>query len=127
MPDRAGGRRQHAHVLRRGSGAGRAGARRGRARLPRRLLPRGLIDAVVFDLDGVLLQTEEVWDEVREALARERGGRYSPEAQRAMMGMSSPEWSHYMHETVGLAEPPEEIVRLVVERMVERYQERLPL
>jgi HAD superfamily hydrolase (TIGR01509 family) len=86
-----------------------------------------VIDAVVFDLDGVLLQTEEVWDEVRETLARERGGRYGAEAQRAMMGMSSPEWSHYMHDTVGLAEAPEEIVRLVVARMLARYHERLPL
>jgi HAD superfamily hydrolase (TIGR01509 family) len=86
-----------------------------------------VIDAVVFDLDGVLLQTEEVWDEVREALARERGGRYSAEAQRAMMGMSSPEWSRYMHDAVGLADPPEEIVRLVVGRMIERYEARLPL
>jgi len=86
-----------------------------------------VIDAVIFDLDGVLLQTEEVWDEVRETLARERGGRYSPEAQRAMMGMSSPEWSRYMHETLGLADAPEEIVRLVVERMAARYRERLPL
>jgi HAD superfamily hydrolase (TIGR01509 family) len=85
------------------------------------------VAAVIFDLDGVLLQTEELWDEVREALTRERGGRYGPEQQRAMMGMSSPEWSRYMHETVGLAEQPDEIARLVVERMLGRYRERLPL
>jgi HAD superfamily hydrolase (TIGR01509 family) len=44
-----------------------------------------------------------------------------------MMGMSSPEWSAYMHDTIGLAEPPEEINRLVVERMLARYAEELPL
>jgi HAD superfamily hydrolase (TIGR01509 family) len=86
-----------------------------------------VIEAVVFDMDGVLIDSEHVWDDVREALARERGGRYGPEAQRAMMGMSSPEWSAYMHEVVGLAETPEEINALVVERMLERYAGSPPL
>jgi HAD superfamily hydrolase (TIGR01509 family) len=86
-----------------------------------------VIEAVVFDLDGVLLQSEELWDEVREELARERGRTYGPMEQRAMMGMSSTEWSRYMHDVVGLAEPPEEISREVVRRMAERYREHLPL
>ena len=77
--------------------------------------------AVVFDLDGVLVDSEQVWDGVREELAKERGGRWHPGAQRDMMGMSSPEWSRYMHDRIGLAERPEEINRLVVERMLERY------
>jgi len=86
-----------------------------------------VIDAVVFDLDGVILDTEELWDEVREGLARERGGRWSEQAQADMMGMSSTEWSRYMHEVVGLPEPPEEINREVVRRMLDRYAARLPL
>jgi len=86
-----------------------------------------VIEAVVFDLDGVLLDSEQVWDEVREALAHERGGRWSERAQADMMGMSSPEWSRYMHETVGLPESPEQINDEVVRRMLERYRERLPL
>jgi HAD superfamily hydrolase (TIGR01509 family) len=84
-------------------------------------------EAVVFDLDGLLLDTEQVWDDVREALTRERGGRWHDRAQADMMGMSSTEWSTYMHDVLGLAEPPEELNRLVVERMQERYRERLPL
>jgi HAD superfamily hydrolase (TIGR01509 family) len=80
-----------------------------------------VIQAVVFDLDGLLIDSEQVWDDVREALAHERGGRWHPGAQRAMMGMSSPEWSRYMHESIGLAESPDEINRIVVERMMERY------
>jgi beta-phosphoglucomutase-like phosphatase (HAD superfamily) len=51
-----------------------------------------VIAAVVFDLDGLLIQSEEVWDDVRERFVRERGGRYDDEIQRAMMGMSSTEW-----------------------------------
>jgi HAD superfamily hydrolase (TIGR01509 family) len=86
-----------------------------------------LTEAVVFDLDGLLLDTEQVWDEVREALTHERGGRWHDRAQADMMGMSSTEWSRYMHEELGLAEAPEELNRLVVERMMERYAERLPL
>jgi HAD superfamily hydrolase (TIGR01509 family) len=85
------------------------------------------IEAVVFDLDGLLLQTEELWDQVREGLARERGGRYGPEAQRAMMGMSSLEWSRYMHESVGVPDPPEAISAEVVRRLMDRYRESLPL
>jgi HAD superfamily hydrolase (TIGR01509 family) len=86
-----------------------------------------MIDAVVFDLDGVILQTEELWDEVREGFTRERGGRWSDSAQADMMGMSSTEWSRYLHEVLGVADPPEEISRNVVRRMSERYAEKLPL
>jgi HAD superfamily hydrolase (TIGR01509 family) len=86
-----------------------------------------VIEAVVFDLDGLLLDSEQLWDEVREELARERGGRWHEGAQRDMMGMSSPEWSRYMHEVIGLPEPPEEIAAEVVQRMMERYREQLPL
>jgi HAD superfamily hydrolase (TIGR01509 family) len=85
------------------------------------------IDAVVFDLDGLLLDTEQVWDEVREALVRERGGRWHDRAQADMMGMSSPEWSRYLHEELGLPDPPEELNRLVVERMQERYRDGVPV
>jgi HAD superfamily hydrolase (TIGR01509 family) len=84
-------------------------------------------EAVVFDLDGLLLDTEQVWDEVREALTRERGGRWHDRAQADMMGMSSTEWSTYMHDVLALADPSEELNRLVVERMQDRYRERLPL
>jgi HAD superfamily hydrolase (TIGR01509 family) len=85
------------------------------------------IDAVVFDLDGLLLDSEQLWDEAREALARERGGRWHERAQADMMGMSSPEWSRYMHDVIGLAEPPDAIAREVVRRMQHLYEERLPL
>jgi HAD superfamily hydrolase (TIGR01509 family) len=86
-----------------------------------------MTDVVIFDLDGLLLDTEQVWDEVRETLTRERGGRWHDRAQADMMGMSSSEWSHYMHESLGLADPPDELNRLVVARMEERYRDRLPL
>ena len=85
------------------------------------------IEAVVFDMDGVLVDTEHLWDEVREELTAEWGGRYTPEAQRAMMGMSSSEWSRYLHEVVGLREPPDVINAEVVRRMLARYEADLPV
>jgi HAD superfamily hydrolase (TIGR01509 family) len=85
------------------------------------------ITAVVFDLDGVLIDSEQIWDEVREELARERGGRWHERAQADMMGMSSTEWSRYMHDVIGLPEPPEEINKEVVRRLLARYKESLPL
>ena len=86
-----------------------------------------MIEAVVFDLDGVLLDTEELWDEARRQIAEERGGRWPTNAQRAMMGMSSREWSRYMHDVVGVPDPPDEISAEVVERLEHLYHERLPL
>jgi HAD superfamily hydrolase (TIGR01509 family) len=86
-----------------------------------------MIEAVVFDLDGVILDSEQVWDAAREALARERGGRWHGNAQRDMMGMSSVEWSRYMHDVIGLPESPEEINDEVVRRLEAIYREELPL
>ena len=85
------------------------------------------VEAVVFDLDGVLIQTEEIWDEVRETYIRRRGGRYDEAAQRAMMGMSSVEWSRFISDELGVAAVPEEISDDVVALMLARYGERLPL
>ena len=81
----------------------------------------------MFDLDGLLLDTEQLWDSARETLARERGGRWHEGAQRDMMGMSSLEWSRYMHDVIGLADEPEQISRAVVERMGALYRDRLPI
>jgi HAD superfamily hydrolase (TIGR01509 family) len=83
--------------------------------------------AVVFDLDGVIVDSEHVWDDVRERYARERGGTYSGCATRAMMGMSSTEWSRYMAEALGVPGTPDEINAAVVERMLARYGESPPL
>ena len=86
-----------------------------------------MIEAVVFDLDGVVIDSEHVWDDVRRELAEERGGRWHDEASRDMMGMSSTEWSRYMHDVIGLQEPPDEINAEVVRRLEAVYRESLPL
>jgi HAD superfamily hydrolase (TIGR01509 family) len=86
-----------------------------------------VIDAVVFDLDGVLIDSEHVWDEARRDLAREHGRPWPDTATRDMMGMSSHEWSRYMHDVVGVPDPPEQISREVVRRLEELYRHELPL
>jgi HAD superfamily hydrolase (TIGR01509 family) len=83
--------------------------------------------AVVFDMDGVLIDSETVWNDARRELVERNGGRWRDEAQRAMMGMSSVEWSRYMQDELGVPMSSEEISAAVVEELERRYRERLPL
>ena len=85
------------------------------------------VAAVVFDLDGVLVDSEVAWNRAKREVTEEHGGRWEERAPRDMMGMSSPEWSRYLHEELDVPLPPEEIDRLVVQRLAERYRRRLPL
>lgn len=78
-------------------------------------------------MDGVIVDSEQVWDDVRERYTREVGGTYTESATRDMMGMSSLEWSRYMAESLGVPGTPEEINAAIVERMLQRYGEAPPL
>ena len=83
--------------------------------------------AVIFDLDGVLIDSEPLWNAAREALVRESGGHWRDDAPRAMMGMSSPEWSGYLHDELGVPMDTDAISRDVVQRMKDAYRDGLPL
>src|SRR4051795_10305279 len=85
------------------------------------------VEAVVFDLDGVLVDSEAVWDDVRKRFTEENGGRWHDDAQRDMMGMSSVEWSRYVRDRLGVAMDPEEISTAVANGVVDVYRESLPL
>jgi len=85
------------------------------------------VAAVVFDLDGVLVDSESVWDEVRKRFTEENGGHWHEGAQRDMMGMSSVEWSRYVRHRLGVQMEPERISAKVSDRVAELYRERLPL
>lgn len=83
--------------------------------------------AVIFDLDGVLMDSEQLWNEAKEAFVREAGGRWREDAPAVMMGMSSPEWSAYLHDELGVPMDAESINVNVVRRMKESYRSELPL
>lgn len=86
-----------------------------------------MIEAVVFDLDGVLVDSEPVWEQVRRQLVAEYGGHWAPDAQRRIMGMSTGEWARYLSEDLGVGLAPETVAALVIERMTARYTDQLPL
>ncbi|WP_199428946.1 HAD family hydrolase [Qaidamihabitans albus] len=85
------------------------------------------MEAVVFDLDGVLVDSEQLWDEVRRSVVAEHGGRWTAEATRAQQGMSTPEWARYLVEELGARLSPEKAAEVVIERMAARYAEGPPV
>lgn len=86
------------------------------------------VAAVIFDLDGVLLDSETIWDEARRALVESEGGTWKPEATGVMMGMSAPEWSTYLHDELGLDSlTPQAISDRVAHSVDDRYRAALPL
>lgn len=84
------------------------------------------MEACVFDLDGVLVDSEPVWEEVRRAFVADHGGTWQPDTQSRLMGMSTAEWAAYLHE-LGVRMPPAEIARGVVDEMAARYRDGVPL
>ncbi len=81
----------------------------------------------MFDLDGVLIDSEPVWEEVRRGLVAAHGGRWAPDAQRRLMGMSTGEWARYLSQDLGVGLPPDEVAAQVVHQMAERYARDLSL
>jgi HAD superfamily hydrolase (TIGR01509 family) len=86
-----------------------------------------MIEAVVFDLDGVLIDSEPVWEEVRRSVVASHGGQWKPDTQDRLMGMSTGEWARYLSEDLGVALSPDQVASVVIARMADRYTDHLPL
>ena len=86
-----------------------------------------MIDAVVFDLDGVLIDSEPLWERVRREVVAEYGGHWRPEAEERLMGMSTAEWARYLSEDLGVDRSPGQVADLVIERMAQCYARQVPV
>jgi len=86
-----------------------------------------VINAVVFDLDGVLIDSEPVWERVRRQVVADHGGHWLPEAQGRLMGMSTQEWASYLSDDLGVGLPPERVAAMVIDEMAASYSDHLPL
>ncbi|MGF0315733.1 HAD family hydrolase [Nocardia fluminea] len=85
------------------------------------------IAAVVFDMDGVLIDSEPIWEQVRHEYVVLKGGRWQPDSQKKMMGMSTPEWSAYLADELGVAEPADDVAAAVIDLMADKYAHHVPL
>lgn len=86
-----------------------------------------MTDAVIFDLDGLLLESEQVWSAAKRDLTEQRSGSWTDAAEHEMIGMSSTEWSRYMHDSLSVPLDPETISAEVVALLTDRYRRELPL
>lgn len=86
------------------------------------------IDAVIFDLDGVIIDTEEVWNSVRHEFAGAHGGHWNKKGdQPLVMGANSMQWAASMRENNGVALSDQEIYEGITKRLRGRYERHLPL
>lgn len=86
-----------------------------------------MIEAVAFDLDGTLIESERRWEAARQEVTESAGGHWREDAQPSMMGLSTPEWIAYMQRELGVRLEADEIRKGVLERISASYRERLPL
>jgi HAD superfamily hydrolase (TIGR01509 family) len=86
----------------------------------------GSIAGVIFDLDGVLVDSEIWWDDVRRAWAADQGVAWTEDDRHAVMGANSRQWSRTMRDRLGVDLAPEAIEQAIVEGVMARYRDEGP-
>ena len=84
------------------------------------------IEAVVFDMDGVLVDSEVYWEQSRVEFARDRGKVWTGALQRLAMGRSTIGWATVMRENLGLSESTDDIIAEMKARVIAQYEECMP-
>lgn len=84
------------------------------------------IKAVIFDMDGVLVDSEVYWGQSREEFAKDRSKVWTDEFQREAMGQSTIGWAQVMKERLKLSQTVDEIIVEMKERVIAHYEGRMP-
>jgi HAD superfamily hydrolase (TIGR01509 family) len=85
-----------------------------------------MIEAVVFDLDGLLVDSEPHWNEARRQMAAERGIEWNQDDHEACMGVSTLAWAKYMIRRLNLDQWPDQVVARIVGTMQALYARQVP-
>jgi HAD superfamily hydrolase (TIGR01509 family) len=84
------------------------------------------IEAIIFDIDGLLVDSEPTWDQARVRLAEKVGKTWNQQDHLKVMGVSSFEWSQYMIERLGLSMTNQEVQTEIIQQMVAIYKKEIP-
>ena len=85
-----------------------------------------MIKAIIFDMDGLLVDSEPMWDRARAEMAAQAGYDWTSDDHKAVMGISTEDWTIYMIERLELSMTPEAVAEFIILWMVERYKQQIP-
>jgi len=77
--------------------------------------------SVVFDMDGILIETEPIWDKVRRRMAAEDGLSWPDSSTPIMMGLSTREWAEHMTDVIGIPGTWEEVAQRTIDGVAGEY------
>jgi HAD superfamily hydrolase (TIGR01509 family) len=84
------------------------------------------VEAVIFDMDGVLVDSEVYWKLSREEFARDLGKVWTDADQRLAMGRNTVEWAEVMQERLEIDMPIDDIIADMLQRVIDHYERSLP-
>lgn len=85
-----------------------------------------MVQAVIFDMDGLLIDSEPCWNEARSIMAAKEGIVWNEDDHNAVMGVSTHAWVSYMIERLSLDISPKVVEETIVKTIRELYSRRIP-